>query len=171
MEKNKGMFLGTTQVWDLSDIAGKKINPELKELLVKMYQNLNLMAMTVNNKDSGMYLNINEYACGQTYFATDTATGKQRAVHRKVVNIGALPDNTTKPVAHGLAVNSSYIFTRIYGAATDTTANVSLPLPSASVVANDNIELWVNATHVNIKTGKNRTSFSTCYVVLEYLKN
>lgn len=170
MEESKGMFLGTTQVWDVSDVSGKEITPSLKELLVKMYQNLNLMAMTVNNKDSGMYLNINEYACGQTYFPTNTDTGKQRAVYRKVVNFGQLPNNATGDALHGVDVSAGYVFTRIYATASDTTANTFLPIPYASIVANDNIELWADATKVYIKTGKDRTSFGTCYAVIEYLK-
>ena len=164
------MFLGTTQIWDASEITNKELNPSMKELLVKMYQNLNLMAMTVNNKDSGMYLNINEYACGQTYFSVNANTGAQRAVYRKVINFGALPNAATKTVAHGITVNSSYIFTRIYGTASDTTANVYLPLPYHDLTtANACIELWVDGTNVNIKTGTTRTSYDA-YVVLEYLK-
>ena len=51
--RDPGLYIPTTSVWDVSEIYSTDVTkPEFKELLVRMYQNLNNMAMATNNKDS-----------------------------------------------------------------------------------------------------------------------
>jgi hypothetical protein len=173
--KLTGAFVNTTNVWDVTQIYTTEVtSPEFKELLVRLYQNLNVMAQVVNIKDSGYYV-LDEFLNGQKYFmnpALNSTTSTQptfRQVLRKVINFGALPNTATQSVAHGITINQSYTFTRIYGAASDTTGLTYLPLPYASVVLANNIELFVDATNVNITTGANRSNYNVCYIVLEYI--
>ena len=87
-----------------------------------------------------------------------------------VVNFGQLPNTATTTVAHGIDFTTEYTLTRFYGAATDTTNRVYIPLPYASPTLANNIELSADATNVSITTGSDRTNFDTTYVILEYLK-
>lgn len=172
-----GSFIPTTSVWDVSSIYQTEgLSPELKELLVRLYQNLNNMAVSTNLKDAGYY-DTNEFVNGQQFFpnpATNSTTQTRpdfRAVFRKVIDFGALPNAGVKSVAHGIGITPATTFTRIYATANDLTAQSYIPIPYASNVANTNIELYVDATNVNIATASNYSSYTVTYVVLEYLQN
>jgi hypothetical protein len=175
--QNTGSFIATSNIWDVSQIYSTEVTkPEFKELLVRLFQNLNNMALSVNGKDAGIY-HTDEFVNGQTFFpnpalnSTTASKPEQRQVYRKVINFGALPNTAAKPVAHGLSVNKAVSFTRIYATATDPVGLTYLPIPYASPVLANNIELSVDTTNVTITTGSNRSAFTTCYVVLEYLKS
>jgi hypothetical protein len=87
--------------------------------------------------------------------------------------MGALLDDDTLSVAHGIPITSTYSFTRIYGAATDQTGTY-IPLPFVSVsgtIIAGNIELYADETFVYVTTTGNGTNFTICYVVLEYIAN
>lgn len=179
MAKPGGAFLPTTNVWDVSEIYSTDVNSdEFKELLVRLYQNMNNVALAVNAKDTGAYENENEFVTGQNFFSnptltsTSSTTPTKRPVFRKVINFGVLPNAAaTGSVAHGLTITDQYTFTRIYGAASDITGGSYVPLPYASATAADVIELDVDATNVNITVGKDQSAYATAYIVLEYIKN
>lgn len=173
-----GAFIPTTNVWDVSEIYAIDVkSPEFKELLVRLYQNLNNMALGINNRDAGYYI-LQEFVNGQIWFANpalNSSTSQYpalRQVFRKVINFGALPNTATKSVAHNITgINNATTFTRIYATASDTTVHLYIPIPYASPILANNIELNVDATNVNITTGSNRSNFNICYVVLEYIKS
>ena len=176
-QANPGAYVPSTNIWDVSQVyAVENIDEGLRELLVRMYQNLSNMANLLNIKDSGYYV-INEFLNSQGFFqnpATVNNTDIQpelRNVFRTVVNFGALPNTGTKSVAHNIMITNTFSFTRIYAAASDQTGLTYIPIPYASVTAiADNIELYVDSTNVNIITGSNRSNYTLCYVVLEYIK-
>ena len=172
-----GSFIPTTSVWDVTSIYQTEgITPELKELLVRLYQNLNNMAVSTNLKDAGYY-NTQEFVNGQQFFpnpANSSQTAVQpdfRSVFRMIVNFGALPNAGTKSVAHGIAMTSSFSFTRIYATATNPTTPKFIPIPYASNSANSSVEINVDGTNVNITTAANLTAYTITYVILEYLKS
>ena len=177
---NVGSFLPTTSVWDVSEIYSTDVtSPAFKELLVRLYQNLNNMAVSVNTRDAGFYSNP-EFVNGQLFFPSpalnsNTSTvARQRQVFRMVINFGTLPNNATTTKAHGITVTPATSFTRIYGAATNPTSGAYsyLPLPYSSTTdVAHNIELFVDGTNVNIKTGANYSAYTISYVVLEYIKS
>ena len=179
--QNRGNFIPTTQSWDVTELYQTDINsPKFKELLVRMYQNLNLMAEGVNSKTSGMY-NANEVASGDTFFPSAGASSTtdiravSRPVFRRVLNVGALV-NGTKTIPHGLGapitgIPNTWTLTRLYGAATDPTSIIMVPIPYASATPADNIELYMDATNVYIISGAIWTSYTKCFVIIEYLKN
>lgn len=127
------------------------------------------IANAVNTKEGALYLP-QELATFQLYF---TANDPQRLrnVYRKTIDFGVLPNATTKPMPHGIAFDSNFSTTRIYGSATDPVNLVYFPLPYASPVLLNNIALRVDGPNVIIETGINRTNFTRCTVVLEYVKN
>ena len=168
----EGAFVPTTYIWDATELATMDVTGDrFKEILVHLFQNINLIQTTLNLKDSAQY-DTGEFVNGQLFFPSSSAgsssvsASNRRQVYRKVINFGALPNTATKSVAHGLTVTTGYTFTRIYGAASDTTNRVFIPIPNAST----DINLEVDATNVKIKTAGNFTSYDTTYVILEYLK-
>lgn len=172
-----GSFIPTTNVWDVQQIYQiQNISPELRELLVRMYQNLNLMAINVNLKDTGYYP-LSEFVNSQLFFPNTSLNSQTntfpsyRQVFRVVVNFGSLPNATIKSVAHNIMVDSATTFTRIYGCGSDTTGLTYIPLPYASASGTDNIELNVDSTNVNITTASDRTNYNVTYVILEYIKS
>ncbi len=174
-----GSFVETTSIWDdIQRIQSIDVNsPEFKDLLVRLHQNVNTIALILNTKDSGYYDNSDEFVNGQLFFPDPALSSNTqiapifRQPFRKIINFGALPNAGLKSVAHGINPNGAFTFTRIYGTASDTTGLTYIPLPFASPVLNENIKLDVDAVNVNVTTGINRTNYNICYIVLEYLKN
>jgi hypothetical protein len=86
------------------------------------------------------------------------------------VNFGALPNNTTASVAHGISVTANTVFTRIYACGTNPNTKF-VPIPYVNVgTPGDGVELWVDTTNVNIKTTTANWTSYTAIVVVEYLK-
>ena len=174
---NASSFIPTTNVWDVASLYQVDVtSPEFKELLVRLYQNINNIALLLNLKDTGLY-NTFEIVNGQTYFpspalnSSTSGTPENRSVYRTTVNFGALPNAATKSVAHNIITTPKTTFTRIYATASDTIGRFYVPIPYASATLTDVIELSVDGTNVNITTGSDRTNFTVCYVVLEYLQS
>lgn len=178
--QNKGYFLPTTQSWDSTELYEADVNSKkFKELIVRMSQNLGLMAQQVNQKSSGVY-DTQEFASGDTFFPSpsNSSAGSTfaapRPVFRKVINMlptGNLPNAGTLTVAHGLTLPSNFIGVELRGTATNSSGTSMIPLPYASPTAANNIELSLDATNVYIITGSDRTSYTRCYVVIEFLKS
>lgn len=171
-----GLYVPTTNIWDVGQIRDMDINsPDFKELLVRLYQNINDISTALNIKDSAYY-DTSEFVNGQMFFPNPALAGSAstiptpRPVFRLVVNFGALPNTGTTTVPHELTFTSGCTLTRAYGAASDTSGKNYIPIPYASPVLADNIELKVDATNVTIITGSNRSAFNQCYVIVEYLK-
>lgn len=174
-QANPGLFVPTTNIWDVSRLYDINVNePEFKELLVRLYQNINNISIALNLKDSGYYV-LEEFVNGQLFFpnpaltSATSQTPQYRQVFRSLVNFGVLPNTGTKSVAHNLVITSGFSFTRIYATATEPSTSF-IPIPYASTTG-DNIEISVDATNVTITTLSDRTNYTTTYVVLEYIKS
>ncbi len=176
-QSNPGSFVPTTNIWDvISQVYAVDVNStEFKELIVRLSQNVNNISLSMDTRDAGYY-GREEFVNGQIYFPNPALTSTSataptwRQVFRIVINFGTLPNTGTKSVAHNLLITSGYSFTRIYAAASDQVGKNYIPIPYASPVLVNNIELNVDATNVNITTGSDRTAFTVTYVVLEYIK-
>lgn len=163
-QQNTGSYISTTQVWDVGSIYSLDVrSPEFKELIVRLYQQINNVSLALNTKDSGFYLN-EEFNTGINVFnPTSTNMLDLRPLFRKVINIGALPAGATV-VAHGIPIIAGYQFVKINGAASRTTAPLVFhPIPSAT------ISVIVDATNVTITNGSG-VAFQQAVVVLEYVK-
>lgn len=170
-----GYFVPTTFSWEIEAARDLQADPQLKELIVRLYQHINILSLALNAKDTGYYTT-EEFVNGQQYFpnpALDSTTSQApvpRQVFRKVIDFGALPNTATKSVAHDITIGADFTLTRLYGAATDpSTSFIPLPFASPTALA-DNIQLDMDATNINITTGSNRTGYTTCYVVIELIK-
>lgn len=172
-----GVFVNQNYVWDIQQLQETDLSPQVKELLIRLYQNINNISLALNLKDTGIYP-VTETVNGQFYFqnpannSTTPARANLRTVYRKVINIdSALPNTGTVAIPHNIICTAVTTFTRIYGVANDTTGFNYIPLPYASPVLANNIELKVDANNVTIITGSNRSNFNITYIVLEYLQS
>jgi hypothetical protein len=184
-----GSFVPTTQVWNASQLQQVNVNSQdFKNLLVRLYQNLNQMAIVLNTKSTGAYYE-QEFVTGDLFFPNPNNTLSavapiapvqpvERQVSRAVVNFGALPDSTLKSMPHQLQVGPQWSFVKIYACATNPTlittsspnqAFLPIPYVDASGVIANNIELYVDQTNVNILTAADYSAWTTTYVVVEFI--
>jgi hypothetical protein len=174
IQQNTGSFVPTTDVWDVSRLHEVNVNsPEFKELLVRLYQNVNNIALVLNNKVSGYNL-LEEFITSKVYFPNPTiplpTVFDLRPSYNIVVNFGAVGPGVTV-VAHNIPFTTTYIVVDIKAIANKTTAPFAYyPLTWASAGGANNIELKVDGTNITI-TNNSGVAFDTCYVIMEYLKN
>lgn len=172
-------YIPSNFIWDLQELYNVDINQDLRELLVRLYENLNVVAIAINDRENGYY-NTFEMLSGKQYFrnpifnssTTPFLAPDFHSCFRIVINFGPLPNTATKSVAHGLLnqISANWHFVGIKGTASDTTGLTYIPLPYASPVLVNNVELYADATNVNVITGINRTNFNECFIELEYYK-
>lgn len=145
---------------------------DMEQKNIKLREYFNDLATAVNSKDSGIY-DAPETITGQQFlpfFSTQTQSSvNYRTVFRKVIDFGSLPNSGSKSVAHGINFQSSFSGTKIYGAATDPNVRW-IPLPYSSPTSANAIELYIDATNVVVITGSNRTNFTRCFIIIEYIK-
>ncbi len=174
-----GAFIQTTQVWDVSQLQEVDVkSPQFKELLVRLYQQINNIANVLNVKDTGMY-QLSEFVNGQLFFSNPALSSStdqypsDRPVLRKVINFGTLPNAGVKTVAHGITCTKMTSFTRIYGAASDPVGFNYIPIPySSNAAATAQVQIDVDATNVIIDTGTiDRTNFTVTYIILEFIQS
>lgn len=163
-----GSYVPTTNVWDVSRLYEVEVgSPEFKELLVRLYQNVNNIAIVLNTKTTGYYIN-EEFISGKLFFNPVSNDPLQlRPGFIISVNTGALGAGVTA-VNHNITVTNTFKWMFISGAATNTGTLVGYPLPFAGVTGN-NIEVTVTATQVVINNNSGVT-FTDSQVTLEYCK-
>jgi hypothetical protein len=172
---NSGSFVPTNFIWEaLSQLPDVNVNSkDFKDLLIRLYQNINLMILALNSKDSGYY-NPNEFLVGSLLFPNANASSSDspqwRQIFRVAVNCGPLPNTATASTPHGIPFTNTYTVIKIYGAATDQTGLTYIPLPYVSTTG-DAIEVNLDATNINITTQSDRTNYTLAYVIIEYVKN
>lgn len=168
-QSSTGQFLPTTTILDVARLQEVEVtSPEFKELLVRLYQSVNNIALSSNTKEFGYYLT-EELVNSQLYFnPTSSNQLDLRPCFRKVINLGALGAGIST-FAHGITIDSTFSFTRIYGAVSNTTIGNYLPLPYSDVSLGGNIELRLDNTNAIINNASGLT-FTVGYIVVEYLK-
>lgn len=169
---NTGSFVQQTPIFDVGRLYEIDVNSEeFKELIVRLYQQVNNVSLALNNKISGYYIE-EEFVTGANYFNPNSTFDNQlelRPEFTKTFNIGALPLGVLPPVAHGLAVTNTWQFTHIYGAATKNTAPFeSYPIPYAGA-AGSYISLNIDGTNIYLDNNSG-IAFTSCIVTLKYLK-
>ena len=167
-QMNVGSFVPTTNVWDVAQLNDVNVNsPEFKELLVRLYQNINNISLVLNTKSTGYYIN-EEFVSSKLFYNPASNNPQQlRPAFIKTVNTGALGAGVTA-INHNISVTSRFQWMFISGAATDSSTLVGYPLPFASA-AGTNIEVSVTATQILINNNSGVT-FTSSQVTLEYCK-
>lgn len=139
-------------------------------------EQLKRISNAVNIREIGWFLD-EEVLSGKAFTPTantlsDGYTSQQfRQVLRKVIDFGTLPNASAKSVPHEITVNDSFTLVQLFASGTDPVAFTSLPIPYAIPTAlNLAIALDMDATNVTITTGTDRTNYTRCYVIIEYLQ-
>ena len=105
-----------------------------------------------------------------SYSTSETLTGGYwidgRKIYKKTINFGALPNNTTKNVAHNISNLENVIEVKGW---TYALSQGWFPLPFASTGSYP-IEVKVTATNVAVVTTIDRSGIGTCYITLYYTK-
>lgn len=93
-----------------------------------------------------------------------------RTVFRKVVDLGAMPINTTKSVAHG--ISSFDFFVKIDAVMYDNTNGYYLPLPYVDNSDTSSFRkcLYIDNTYINVQTYYSDNSDYYGFAILEYVK-
>lgn len=171
----QGTYIPTTQSWDIQDITNlRSVDPQLKEVLLKLYRNLNSMSLALNYKQSGMFLLGEALTGGLLYFnASNKNVGESqttRNIFCTTVNFGALPNNTSKSVAHNIEITTGYQCVGIYGGATNTARTSFISLPFSSATLNENIKVEADATNIVVTTAIDYSDYIESTIFIYYVK-
>lgn len=89
-------------------------------------------------------------------------------LYRKVINFGALPNASEKSVAHGVSGIRIHSLT---GIARNPNSGITFILPTLSTSFGACITMYADSTNIHINTqSTDRSSYTECYVILEYTK-
>ena len=136
-----------------------------------------VITMTTADPGEGATLTSNNYIAVYgndpiilDYSTTEINTGATwvngATIYKKTISIGALPNNTTKTVAHNITGLSLLI--RLEGNFTNGTN--SAPIPYSAPTTSKNVQAYIDATNITIGTGEDRSAYSG-YVTLYYTKS
>jgi len=168
---NTGLYVPTTNVWDQSQIQDMNVSgEEFKLLLVRLLQNINNISIVLNLKDSAIY-DTQEFVNGKMFFSnTPTDRTKLRNDFRTVLNITTTIGAGVNTFPHNIAtINANWTFTMIYATATDSVGLNFYPIGTGGAAAGI---ITINANVANVViTNNTGVNFTSCIVVLEYLKN
>lgn len=142
-----------------------------------------IITMTDTDPGEGSPLAANNFVAvygedpsNMNYSLTEAKTGATwvdgSPIYKKTINFGALPDNTTKSVAHSI-INLEYVI-RIEGTilqGTMPTGNFKpIPLLYSSSDSSYNTECYVDKDNISMRCGNNRAN-CTAYVTIYYTKS
>lgn len=177
-QSEPGMFLETTSLLDVQSIYQMDIkSDQFKQFLVDLRQTIEKMTYSINLKDTGYYP-LKEFVCGKVLFPNPTLNSStpQTPVWRQVFRQyylwpTNLPNIGTQTMAHGITITDAFTFIRVDGCANQTVPHryVNIPYVSADVAPNV-IELFADATNINMRTNFDATAYNVTYVCLEYIK-
>lgn len=88
-------------------------------------------------------------------------------LYEKTVSFGALPNATSKTVAHGIT------FARVVeykGYASNSEHSINIALPFSDTTASGSVNVVVTTDVISITTGINRETFTESYVTIRYTK-
>ena len=154
-----GLFIPTTQIWDEAE--------DTHELVVRLHQNINSIAIALNLKDSGYYNVGLPFVTGQQFFPNPANVNTDpsfRSTFRLVIDFGAYT-GVTKTIAHGLTITNTTTFTRIYGTANYNVSG-NTALWSFVALPNPTNNITVGFTNVTL-TGTGL--YNQVYIILEYM--
>ena len=107
------------------------------------------------------------------YSTAEVDTGRKwidgKTIYKKTINFGALPNNTTKSVAHGITGITYVIGAK--GFADNGSMGLAVFIPQVSPVnLSWNVSLDITSTDVVITTRDNYASRTRSYITVEYVK-
>jgi len=152
------------------------VAPEnLEDLRGFIVEQLKRHANAINLREIGFFLD-QELLSGKAFIpgmnnVNNGGNSQQyRTVLRKVIDFGTLPNAGTKSVPHEITFDANFTLIQMFAAATDPTNFIAFPIPYDSAGGGDGVALFMNATNVVITTETNRSTYTRCFVVIEYMQ-
>lgn len=132
-------------------------------------------ANAINVREIGFYID-EELLSGKAFIPSteqlvDSGDSQQfRSILRKVIDFGALPNATTKSIPHDIVFDMNFTLIQLWASATDPINFIAIPIPFDSAGLAQGIQITMDATYINIKTQSNRSTFTRCFVIIEYIQ-
>lgn len=104
------------------------------------------------------------------YSTTEQVVGEWldgKPIYQKTINFGALPNNTTKNVAHEIS-NLDYVV-EMYGVSSDGSIQACLPYVNPASLSNA-VSIKINGSNIQIVTASNMSTFTKTYITIQYTK-
>lgn len=120
-------------------------------------------ALAVNARIIGFFPTTHPAITGEAWFVDDN---KKRQTIRQVYTFGSIAAGASLSIPHN--ITGQYEFTRIWGTC-KTALPDSRPIPYASVAANNNIDLRVDATNIIIANGAAGPNILSGIIILEWM--
>lgn len=107
---------------------------------------------------------------GESYSTTEQKTGgtwvNGKPIYKKTVDVGTMPNNTRKQVAHGIS-NLDFIISMSGSAYGNGTY---LPIPYTDTASANGLGLYASSTDLILFTSANLSYLTTSYVTIWYTK-
>jgi len=111
---------------------------------------------------------------GGNYTTSEVNTGFTwvggKAIYKKTISFGALPNNTTKNVSHGISNLLYVINVEAFVHRTSDNVRRILPHVSPSTIANQFAISDMSNTQISVATGADVSSYDICFFTLYYTK-
>jgi len=138
-----------------------------------LVEQLKLHGNAINIREIGWFLN-EEVLSGKSFIPANTSTSSDtqeyRSIFRKIINFGALPNTASKSIAHGINISNNFTLLQLYGAATDPIGLTSISLPYVDATVANSVSLSMDATNITVVTHDNKSAYTRCYVIIEYIQ-
>lgn len=153
-----------------SDITGAPTVPTVYNGKLTITQNGKTLGKFTANQSTDTTIDLENSSYSTLEVKTNATWIDGKPIYKKTVNIGALPNATTKSVAHGITSIGTFIDAK--GSALRSSDSIwfqipNVPNPTAGI--DTGIGLTVSSSNIEISTGRDRTNM-TGYVTLWYTK-
>ena len=124
------------------------------------------------NQQENVLNDVKNYIDGSNSYSTDEVkTGGKwidgKPIYRKTISCGALPNNTTKKVAHGISNLGRVIKTEGYSVGSAGSSGSFIPVPYVSGVP---MAMYIDTADIVLQTSGTYSNYSDTYVTIEYTK-
>ena len=112
--------------------------------------------------------NLNSIQEISVYSTNELEIGKWidgKPLYRKVISFGALPNNTTKSMAHNISNLKRVVKLEGFAGSSQNLGGITLPHATSTPVA-----LFADNTNVNVKTNNDATAYTEAYIYIYYTK-
>lgn len=112
--------------------------------------------------------NLNSIQEISVYSTNELEIGKWidgKPLYRKVVSFGALPNNTTKSLAHNISNLKRVVKLEGFAGSNQNLGGITLPHATSTPIA-----LFADNINVNVKTNNDATAYTEAYIYIYYTK-
>ena len=135
--------------------------------------------MSVNTKingqlvpSAGLYTVTKPIGMADIYSTEEKEVGlwiDNRPLYQKTINLGTMPNNTSKTVAHGISNLDSIISFQGYYKNSNSGGIIPLSFTHRSAL-NEQLQLSADNTNITVITATDKTALTECYVTILYTK-